>query len=98
MPIPIMLQQDNEGVIKMSKNQIAHAGSKHFRIPQAFIHGATEDGFIAMESVESSKNCTDMGTKLSVAKFENDVEGIMGVQGSFSVGACQRSSASRLKS
>jgi len=49
--------------------------------------------------VESSQNCTDMGTKLSVvAKFENDVEGIMGVQGSFSVGACQRFSASRLKS
>ena len=99
VPIPIMLQQDNEGVIKMSKNPIAHAGSKHFRIPQAFIRGATEDGFIAMESVESSKNCTDMGTKLSVvAKFENDVEGSMGVQGSFSVGPCQRYSASRLKS
>ena len=91
VPLPIVLQQDNEGVIKMSKNPIAHSGSKHFRIPQAFIRSAVEDGFILMESVDSKDNCTDIGTKLSaVDKFEHDAEKIMGVQGSFSVGACQR--------
>ena len=80
----------------MSKNPIAHSGSKHFRIPQAFIRGAVEDGFISLVSVDSKDNCTDMGTKLSaVDKFERDVERIMGAQGSFSVGACQRYSVAK---
>ena len=96
VPLPIVLQQDNEGVIKMSKNPIAHSGSKHFRIPQAFIRGAVEDGFITMVSVDSKENCADMGTKLSTPeKFERDAEKIMGAQGSFSVGACQRYSVAK---
>ena len=91
VPLPITLLQDNNGVIKMSKNPIAHAGSKHFRIPQAFIRGEVEDGLVVMEKVESVNNPVDMGTKSSPpATFEHDVERIMGAQGSFSVGACRR--------
>ena len=82
VPLPIQLQQDNQSVIKMSKNPIAHAGSKHYRIPQAFIRGAADDGFMEFEEVSSADNPADMFTKPSARlKFHNDCDVIMGVQG-----------------
>jgi hypothetical protein len=53
VPLPVKLLQDNQSVIKMSKNPIGHAGSKHYRIPQAFIRGAVDDGLVEFEEVSS---------------------------------------------
>ena len=91
VPLPVRLLQDNQSVIKNSKNPLAHAASKHYRIPQAFIRGEVEDGLIEFEYVESSKNPADLFTKPSMPmKFQHDIDALMGVQGSSSEGACQR--------
>ena len=39
---PVMLKKDNNAVIKMSETMTAHAGSKHLRIPQTFVHEVRE--------------------------------------------------------
>jgi histone deacetylase 1/2 len=81
VPLPISLLQDNRGVVKMSKNPMAHAGSKHFRIPQAFIRGEVEDGVVLMEDVDGDKNPADYLTKQSTPiKFEADCDKVMGAQ------------------
>jgi hypothetical protein len=78
---PIILQQDNQSVIKMSKNPIAHSGSKHYRIPQAFIRNYVEEGLVKFIKVSSEDNGADMFTKQSGRmKFMHDVEAIMGRQ------------------
>ena len=82
VPLPVKLLQDNQSVIKMSKNPIAHAGSKHYRIPQAFIRGAVDDGLVEFEEVSSDDNPADMFTKPSTRlKFHHDCDQIMGAQG-----------------
>ena len=82
VPLPVKLLQDNQSVIKMSKNPIAHAGSKHYRIPQAFIRGAVDDGLVEFVNVSSAENPADMFTKPSARqKFHHDCDEIMGVQG-----------------
>jgi hypothetical protein len=82
VPLPVKLKQDNDSVIKMGKNPIAHAGSKHYRIPQAFIRGAVDDGLVEFEEVSSAGNPADVFTKPSTRpKFHHDCDQLMGVQG-----------------
>ena len=82
VPLPVKLRQDNQSVIKMSKNPIAHAGSKHYRIPQAFIRNAVDEGLIEFEAVSSTDNPADMFTKPSARlKFHHDCDELMGAQG-----------------
>ena len=78
---PVMLQQDNQAVVKMSEILTAHAGSKHFRIPQAFIHDEVREGLIKCEPVSSEENEADSYTKSPArAKFKKDMLKIMGPQ------------------
>ena len=50
---PVMLKQDNHAVIEMSEMITAHAGSKHLRIPQAFIHEEVREGLVKCEQASS---------------------------------------------
>ena len=81
VPLPVPLQQDNNGVLKMSKNPVAHAASKHYRIPQAFIRGEVEGGLVEFEPMDSDSNPADVFTKPSQpAKFKRDIDYLMGAQ------------------
>jgi histone deacetylase 1/2 len=80
VPLPIRLLQDNQAVVKMSKNPIAHAGSRHYRIPQAYIREKVDEGLIVFQVVSSEDNPADMFTKPSAqAKFTHDRDLVMGI-------------------
>ena len=60
---PVRVKQDNHAVIKMSEMITAHAGSKHLRIPQAFIHEEVRESLVKCEQASSSENGADSYTK-----------------------------------
>ena len=76
---PVMLQQDNNVVIEMSETMTAHAGSKHLRIPQTFIHDEVREVLVKCEKVSSDKNGVDSYTKSPARqKFKKDMGKTMG--------------------
>ena len=78
---PIKLKQDNQAVIKMSEVITAHAGSKHLRIPQAFIHEEVREGLVKCEKASSDDNGADSYTKSPARqKFKKDMRESMGPQ------------------
>ena len=77
---PVMLKQDNNAVIKMSETLTAHAGSKHLRIPQAFIHDEAREGLVKCEKATSDENGADSYTKSPARqKFKKDMIKTMGL-------------------
>ena len=81
MEKPVLLKQDNNAVIKMSMVLTAHSGSKHFRIPQAFIHDEVLAGLIKLLNVSSEHNSADCLTKFNASpKFKKDTRELMGPQ------------------
>ena len=87
-----MLKQDNNAVIKMSETMTAHAGSKHLRIPQAFIHDEVREDLVKCEKASSDKNGADSCTKSPARpKFKRDMRETMGLNLGWSaahMGAC----------
>ena len=78
---PVMLKQDNHAVIKMSEMITAHAGTKHLRIPQAFIHEEVREGLVKCEEASSDENGADSYTKSPARqKFKKDMGKTMGPQ------------------
>ena len=78
---PAMLKQDNNAVIKMSETMTAHAGPKHLRIPQAFIHDEVREGLVKCEKATSDENGADSYTKSPARpKFKKDMRKTMGPQ------------------
>jgi hypothetical protein len=65
MPIvlPIPLCVDNESVFKLNSGAINHAGSKHYRIAQAFIVDMINAGKIKLVKIDTKKNRSDQLTK-----------------------------------
>jgi hypothetical protein len=82
--LPVMLKQDNNAVIRMSETLIAHAGTKHLRIPQAFIHDEVCAGLVKCARVSSDEQEADSYTKSPArAKFKKDMRKSMGPQPGF---------------
>ena len=78
---PVMLKQDNQAVIKMSEMITAHAGAKHLRIAQAFIHDEVREGLVKCEQASSNDNGADSSTKSPARqKFKKDMRERMGPQ------------------
>ena len=63
----------------MSEMITAHAGSKHLRIPQAFIHDKVREGLVKCEEASSDDNGADSYTKSPARqKFKKDMRESMG--------------------
>ena len=65
----------------MSEMITAHTGSKHLRIPQAFIYDEVREGLVKCENVSSDDNGADSYTKSPARqKFKKDMRESMGPQ------------------
>ena len=65
----------------MSEMITAHAGSKHLRIPQAFIHDEVREGLVKCEKATSDENGADSYTMPPArSKFKKDMRKTMGPQ------------------
>ena len=70
-----------EAVIRMSETLTAHAGSKHLRTPQAFIHDEVREGLVKCQQTTSDENGADSYTKSPARpKFKKDMRKTMGPQ------------------
>ena len=68
---PIVIQEDNQGAIAMSKNPVFHGRTKHIDIRYHFIREAVVNGTIELEYCNSENMVADIFTKaLSKPRFE----------------------------
>ena len=70
--IPIQVNCDNQAAIKLAKNPIYHARTKHIDIRHHFIREKVNDGLINLNYIQTSENIADIMTKpLSGPKFND---------------------------
>ena len=60
---PTKLLQDNQSALKLSKNAIQHARTKHFRARQALIRELVVEGVIQPEYASTEEMPADIYTK-----------------------------------
>jgi hypothetical protein len=60
---PVPLHTDNESVFRLNSGRINHAGSKHYRIAQAFIVEMIKSSKVVMVKIDTKKNRADLLTK-----------------------------------
>jgi hypothetical protein len=78
---PILLRNDNSGVVKQSTKPINHTAAKHYRVTQAFIREQVNEGLLKVEQVPSADNVADILTKaLSKVLFQKHRATLMGPQ------------------
>ncbi len=78
---PILLRNDNSGVVKQSTKQVNHTAAKHYRVTQAFIREQVNEGLIKIEQVASAENTADILTKaLGKVLFQKHRTNLMGPQ------------------
>ncbi len=78
---PILLRNDNSGVVKQSTKQVNHTAAKHYRVTQAFIREQVSEGLLKIEQVASAENTADILTKaLGKVLFQKHRTNLMGPQ------------------
>ena len=78
---PILLRNDNSGVVKQSTKQVNHTAAKHYRVTQAFIREQVNEGLLKVEQVPSADNVADILTKaLPKVLFQKHRGNLMGPQ------------------
>ena len=78
---PILLLNDNSGVVKQSTKQVNHTAAKHYRVTQAFIREQVNEGTLKIEQVASTSNTADILTKaLGKLLFQKHRANLMGPQ------------------
>jgi hypothetical protein len=60
---PILLRNDNSGVVKQSTKPINHTSAKHYRVAQAFIRAECNNGHVRIGQVNTKDNVPDILTK-----------------------------------
>jgi hypothetical protein len=60
---PLLIYEDNQGAIAMSKNPTSYAKTKHIHIRHHFIRDAVEAGIIHVEYIHTSLMVADILTK-----------------------------------
>jgi len=58
------LYSDSQSVIHLAKNSAFHSRNKHIHLKYHFIRSVLEDGQLTLEKIHTSKNPTDMQTKV----------------------------------
>lgn len=61
--LPITINCDNQGAIRLAKNPVYHSRTKHINVKHHFIRDHVKDGLVQLNYVNTSENIADILTK-----------------------------------
>jgi hypothetical protein len=80
LPLPIRLNEDNQGAIALAKNPVGHGRNKHIDIRHHFLRDLVNEGKIVMTYIPTADQLADIFTKpLGRARFLALRRALMGV-------------------
>ena len=63
LPVPITLNEDNEGAIALAKNPVGHGRNKHIQLRHHFLRELVNTGKIVMTKIPTESQLADIFTK-----------------------------------